>query len=159
MNALSYFLWILRPSANSHTVTGAVGLFSLSIPCWVASAPVDNAMAEQTILGYSLTSVLPGLAIVIVTILVCFWLLRFSGAIPHAQHDVIRTISTASLGPRERVVLVEVGDTQILIGVTSAQMNALHVLDSPVSTIEKPVPHGNSLSQHLRALLLKKMES
>ena len=37
------------------------------------------------------------------------------------------------MGPRERVVLLQVGDTQLLLGVTPGRIQSLHVLDQPVS--------------------------
>ncbi len=35
------------------------------------------------------------------------------------------------VGPRERVVVVEVGDTWIVLGVTATHVNALHTLARP----------------------------
>ena len=40
------------------------------------------------------------------------------------------------MGPRERVVLLQVGNAQLLLGVTPGRIQSLHVLDEPVSEYE-----------------------
>jgi len=45
-----------------------------------------------------------------------------------------RVISGISLGARERLVLVQVGDKQLLIGVAPGHIQTLYVLDEPLAT-------------------------
>lgn len=40
----------------------------------------------------------------------------------------IKVLSSLAIGVKEKVVLVEVGDTQILVGATNQSINTLHVL-------------------------------
>lgn len=69
-----------------------------------------------------------GLVIVVATILACAWLARRSGFSGRAHGSVMRMVDTLSLGPRQRIVVVEIEDTWVLVGVTAGQMNVLHTL-------------------------------
>jgi flagellar protein FliO/FliZ len=44
----------------------------------------------------------------------------------------MRVLAQLPLSPREKLVLVEVGDKQMLLGVSSSSINQLHVFDQPV---------------------------
>jgi flagellar protein FliO/FliZ len=69
-----------------------------------------------------------GLALVLGLIVLASWLLRRFGAGPAATGSLVRVVTAASVGPRERVVLVEIGDTWLVLGVAPGRINALHQL-------------------------------
>lgn len=48
------------------------------------------------------------------------------------QHG-LKVISTLSVGQRERVIVVQAGDEQLVLGVTGTQINTLHVLKTPLT--------------------------
>ena len=61
----------------------------------------------------------------------CAWVLRrFRGG--QLQGGLIQIVSGLSLGPKERVVLLRVGDEEVLVGLTPAGINPLHVMGRPV---------------------------
>ncbi len=69
-----------------------------------------------------------GLAIVLGLVAGSAWILkRFSG-VPGVGPGVIRIVGGAALGQRERVVLVEVGSTWLLVGVAPGQVRTLHTM-------------------------------
>jgi len=61
----------------------------------------------------------------------------------HSDLNVVSALSALPLGQRERIVVVQVGDEQLLLGVTSTQINTLHVLEKPLAKplekIESPL--------------------
>lgn len=60
----------------------------------------------------------------------CLWLLRrFKGGA--MQGGLIQIVGGLSLGPKERVVLLRVGEEEILVGVSPTGMRSLHVLEKP----------------------------
>jgi flagellar protein FliO/FliZ len=69
-----------------------------------------------------------GLALVLGLIVLASWLLRRFGAGPAASGSLIRVVTAASVGPRERVVLVEIQDTWLVLGVAPGRVNTLHQL-------------------------------
>jgi flagellar protein FliO/FliZ len=46
---------------------------------------------------------------------------------------MIRVVGSTAVGPRERVVVVEVEDTRLVLGVASGNVRLLHVLTAPPS--------------------------
>jgi len=44
----------------------------------------------------------------------------------------VKILSALSIGPRERIMLIQVGDEQLLVGSTPSSIRSLHVLDKPV---------------------------
>lgn len=69
-----------------------------------------------------------GLALVLGLIILASWLLRRLGAGASAPGSLVRVVTVASVGPRERVVLVEVEDTWLVLGVAPGRVNTLHQL-------------------------------
>ncbi|OZI60317.1 flagellar biosynthetic protein FliO [Bordetella genomosp. 11] len=72
--------------------------------------------------------VILGLAVVVAAILACGWLARRAGLAGRAAGGTMRIVDSLNLGPRQRIVLVEVADTWVVVGVTAGQMNPLHTL-------------------------------
>lgn len=69
-----------------------------------------------------------GMAAVLGLIFLCAWLARRFGLQRLGNGQVVKVVSSAMVGQRERVVVVEVGDQWLVLGVTSSQVNTLHTL-------------------------------
>jgi len=63
-------------------------------------------------------------------------------------------IGSRALGPRDRLVLVQVGEEQILLGITPGRITPLHVLKSPVE-VAKAEAATPEFAQRLMELLGK----
>jgi flagellar protein FliO/FliZ len=101
----------------------AVGIALLAIArsALAQSAPAAQAASPMT----SLFQGLFGLVIVVGLIFAAGWLLKKVG--PRATSTTaVRVLGGASVGPRERVVVVQFGDQTLLLGVASGQVNLLH---------------------------------
>jgi flagellar protein FliO/FliZ len=72
-----------------------------------------------------------GLIVVLVAMLSLVWLLRRIGRIQSSAGGVLKTLGGLSLGARERVVLIQVGDAHLLLGVAPGRVETLYVLDQP----------------------------
>jgi len=48
----------------------------------------------------------------------------------HGQH--IKTLTSVSLGMKEKIALIQVGDQQLLVGITPHSINTLLVLEQPL---------------------------
>lgn len=69
-----------------------------------------------------------GLAAVLGLILAIAWLLKRFPAVSGPRSGPVRIIGGAALGQRERIVVVEVGGTWLLIGVAPGQVRTLHTM-------------------------------
>ena len=73
-----------------------------------------------------------GLLAVVAIIYGCAWLIRRMGGMTGMNNNAIKVVSVLAIGARERIALVEVGQQQILLGITPSTIRTLHVFDQPV---------------------------
>jgi flagellar protein FliO/FliZ len=108
------------------------GLQLLLVPL-IASAeaerPASPALATSPLGGGVLLETAGGLVLILVLIFALGWLLRRFGRLPMSSKGEIAILSGVSLGPRERAVLLRVGNTRLLVGVAPGRVQTLHVLD------------------------------
>jgi flagellar protein FliO/FliZ len=112
---------------------------SMTTAATAAAAPaVSSGVAGQ------LTQLVFGLLLVLGLIFFLAWLLRrVQQAGPAGKGQVIELIGSRALGPRDRLMLVQVGNEQILLGLSPGTITALHVLKEPVQVpgaTEKATP-------------------
>ena len=95
-----------------------------------------------------------GLVIVIGAILVMTWIIRRMGYVQARVSGAMKILGGLSLGQRERVVLMQVGEQQLVVGITPGNIRTLLVLDKPVSVeaAHQPSLEG-SFAQKLQAML------
>lgn len=79
-----------------------------------------------------LTQSATALFIVLVSVIGFAWMMRRFGRLQSSAKGALQMIDGMALSTRERIVLVQVGDTQILLGVAPGRVQAVHVLDKPV---------------------------
>ncbi|MBV2132260.1 flagellar biosynthetic protein FliO [Pseudomonas sp. MAP12] len=74
-----------------------------------------------------------GLALLLVIglILLCSWLLRRLSAGQRLAGQPLKVLGSTALGQRERVVIVEVAGTWLVLGVAPGQISKLHELPAP----------------------------
>lgn len=119
----------------------ATGLCSLlpALPLLAAEGEesVTKHLPVSPLGGGALLETLAGLLFVILLIFALGWLLRRFGRHTLAGKGDISVVAGVSLGPRERVVLLQVGDTRLLVGVAPGRVQTLHVL-APEEASEVP---------------------
>ncbi|NNA68150.1 flagellar biosynthetic protein FliO [Pseudomonas gessardii] len=112
-------------------------LWALPLGAWAAEpvAQVAVPVAGASVTG-QLTQLVLGLLLVVGLIFVLAWLLRRVQRIGPGSAQVIELVGSRALGPRDRLVLVQVGEEQILLGLTPGRITPLHVLKHPVSVAQ-----------------------
>jgi len=73
-----------------------------------------------------------GLVLVIAAIFTITWVIRRVPGMQATGHGAIRIVDALHVGSRDKILLVQVGDQQMLVGVTAQAINTLHVLQEPV---------------------------
>lgn len=96
------------------------------------SVAMENAGSSDALLGMAaLGKTAAALALVIALILLCAMLLRRWGN-RHARQGVrLHVVGSTAVGNRERVVIVDVEGTWLVLGVGSGQVSKLHELPAP----------------------------
>ena len=91
------------------------------------------------------------LAAIVALILAVSWVLkRLKLGVPRSRGDIV-VIDQLALGPRERVVLLQIGGSQVLVGVGSGGVVGLTPLATPIEI--KNVPAGPAFADRLREFM------
>ena len=104
--------------------------------CLAAATPTATPAAAPGSLGGQLAQMVFGLLLVVGLIFFLAWLLRRMQGAAVKGGQVIEIVGSRAIGPRDRLLLVQVGKAQILIGHTPGSIEALHVLAEPVEVPE-----------------------
>ncbi|MGM0570146.1 flagellar biosynthetic protein FliO [Marinobacter sp.] len=80
-----------------------------------------------------------GLLVVVALIFGCAWLIRRMNGLTGMNSGAMKVVSVMALGARERIALIDVAGTQILVGITPSSIRTLHVFDEPVVAPGQPV--------------------
>ncbi|WP_300630036.1 flagellar biosynthetic protein FliO [Pseudomonas sp.] len=125
----------------------------------LAVEPVAQAAAAPAVgsVGGQLTQLMLGLLLVVGLIFVLAWLMRRVQRIGPGNSQVIELVGSRALGPRDRLVLVQVGEEQILLGITPGRITPLHVLKTPVDAA-KTEAATPEFAQRLMELLGKEQK-
>lgn len=88
-------------------------------------------LSDPNVAGSLLQTTL-GLLVVLAVIGGAAWAFKRFGNFQTGVQGKLKIVGGISLGSRERVVLLQVGDTQLVVGVAPGQIQTLHVLDTPL---------------------------
>lgn len=141
--ALRQTIWMCGVAGSALTLAASSAF---------GSAPKD---AVTPVIGAGdVIEMLLGLVMVIASVVVVGWLYARSRRFQQGGEQVISVLAAQSLGPKERIVLVEVGGKQIVVGMTAAQVQTLHVFDEPavdkIPAAAATSPFSNRLRSALR---------
>jgi flagellar protein FliO/FliZ len=81
--------------------------------------------ASQPSFGASLAQMLLGLGGVLVLLVGSLWLLKRLTAVRGPASGMMRVVAATAVGGRERVVILEVGSTWLVLGVAPGRVSAL----------------------------------
>lgn len=108
--------------------------------------------------GGSMLQVILGLGLVLAVMAGCAWLLRRFGGLQRKPGGGIKVIGGSAVGQRERVVLVEVADTWLVIGVAPGHVTALHSMPKgEITTGIADTIDGTGTDHHFSAWFRKTM--
>lgn len=90
--------------------------------------PAAAAAASYSPVG-QIMKMIVGLVIVLIMIFAVAWLARNYMGFNPSSNAALKPLAGVLVGQKERVVLVQVGERQLLIGVAPGQINLLHVIE------------------------------
>ncbi len=97
--------------------------------------------AAQPSFGAGILQMLLGLGGVLALLVGSLWLLKRLTAVRGPGAGMMRVVAATAVGGRERVVIVEVGSTWLVLGVAPGRVSAL--AEIPRQALPEP-PQGNS---------------
>jgi flagellar protein FliO/FliZ len=143
----------LQHQSPVRTLPQLAGAALLSVQTAAQAAgntPSPIGMAGEVMGGGFLLQFFGGLGLVVLCILGLAWLMKRAGGLRSSAQGTLRVIDGIALSARERIVLVEVGNTQVLLGVAPGRVNSLHVLDEKVAGVAAGQPAAAGFSARPR---------
>ena len=119
-----------------------------------AALPTVAAAASQPAAAPGFGQAAFGLLLVLAIIFGCAWLARRFGVQRLGGSRLVNVVSSAQLGPRERVVVVAIADRWLVLGVTPSQVTHLH--DLPAQALP-PAPSVPDAPAAMAALFSQKL--
>ncbi len=119
-----------------------------------ANSKKNDAASNTDALSVSL-----GLIFILIMIFSLAWFMKKMGYTNLTGQGQLKIIATLNLGQKEKIALIQVGQQQLLVGMTATQINTLHVLDELLEETEAQTkdqgvvtgnnPFANKLSKFL----------
>lgn len=111
-----------------------------------AGSPMSFAYVMQILVSF---------LIVIGVILFIAWFMKRTGRLGHGGGQLIKIKSSISLGMREKIIVIEVANENIVVGVAPGQIRTLHVMGSGVETEDQEHLKRNSGNRGFKQLIDK----
>lgn len=120
-----------------------------------------NMILAEPLAASNIWQMVFGLVLVILIIFALSWLLRRVTGLHSVAGGSLKLIAGLSVGNRERIILIQVGEQQLLIGVAPGRVQTLHVLDKPVDTEPSSMTTNHGFAKSLFSAMetLKKNKS
>lgn len=144
---------LLKVLINSCFILSSSSSSSISI----AMAAVEGGLekAETTVSYQHVMSWALGLIVVLCVFFFCVWFVRKTGILPVVSQQKMTVITGLSLGMREKLVLVQVGDKQLVLGVSPGRIDNLLVLEGDDQLLAEKIKDEseNDFSDKLKQLM------
>ncbi|MDF1642814.1 MAG: flagellar biosynthetic protein FliO [Pseudomonadales bacterium] len=117
-----------------------------------ATFDIAKAATSQGVSTSQYANLFLGLVAIIGFIFLVAWLLRRVGGVSTSSASAMKIIAGLSLGSRDRVVLLQVGEKQILVGASPGNISLIHAFDEPAIEDEN-TSSGSDFYRKLQASL------
>lgn len=117
-------------------------LLRLSLP-FAATALPFAALAETSSPGVPsgvFVQAMAALGLIVALLVAAAWLARRIAGGKGFGQSGMKVVGGVALGPRERIVLVEVGETWLVVGIVPGQIRTLHTLPKGSALPEAGLP-------------------
>lgn len=115
---------------------------SLVLFCVSAQAAEGEATAPPGVSGTTIVQMLLGLALIVGILFFAAYVLRqINGGPRFGQGGPLRIVGGLMISARERIVVIEVGETWLVVGIVPGQIKTLHTQakgELPVAGNDKP---------------------
>lgn len=129
-----------------------LSLFSWGGEAWAAA---ESTLLTQTVEPADyLGKIMLSLVFILMIIFVLAWLLKRFGSFSGMPNVNMKILGALSVGQKERVVLLQVGKEQLVIGVTPAEITLLHQMQEPIE-VEEAKPVQGAFAQRLQEAMAK----
>ena len=129
---------------------------SLSLPISaLAQQAIGTQAAAEPLSSPYLLKLTAGLLLVVMVIFLFAWVLKKFNLTQQSKSGLLRIVAGLNLGTRDRIVLLQVGEEQILLGLSPGRIEKIHLLAIPLDC-DSDEPGTPAFAQKLNQLMSKK---
>lgn len=142
---------------KSRLMTTLMSVLAISY-CSPLYSQIEETAQRSTPLpnqGAYMAQVLLGLLFVLGLVFALAWILKRVGQGSLVGGQQMKVVAAMPMGTRERIALIDVGGQHILLGITSTQINTLHVFEEPIDLNKASDASGSDFSAKLKEILTK----
>ena len=124
--------------AQENSLTN-VGVEGINTDKTTVATPPENIEVGRHVMGnIDAGSMIVSLLLVLFAIVIAAWLLKKLQVGGNTVNG-LKVVTSLNLGSKERLVVVQVGEKQLLLGITGQQINLLDTLEEPIE-VKSGVP-------------------
>lgn len=113
-----------------------------------------------TVSSGSIMQIIFSLLLVVAAIVLVAWLLKRMNVAQQGNPNMLKVLSSVAIGQRERIVLIEVADTWLVVGVGPGQIRTLHSLPrTSLDNTASLVPPPQNFNVWLKKIIEKRNAS
>ena len=145
---------------HMHTKIRNIACFLYLLPTICYGENLANQSAQIASSGNPMSfsyvmQILISFLVVIGFILFIAWFMKRTGRLGYGSGQIIKIKSSISLGMREKILIIEVANENIVVGVAPGQIRTLHVLANGVETDNQEKFKENSVNRGFKQLIDK----
>ncbi len=142
-------------------------LFALLSPFSVFAneTVVVELQKAPDVMGFgNIIQIIMGLFVVLMMIMGAAWLMKRYSGLGGVSNADLKIVAGISVGQREKIVVVQAGDTQVLVGIAPGNIQTLHVLENNISIGDgvkikvSDAEGSNGFMAHLKQQVKKRTE-
>ncbi|MDH4046666.1 MAG: flagellar biosynthetic protein FliO [Gammaproteobacteria bacterium] len=122
------------------------------LPAELFAAEEQSMSLKPPVGAVEILSLGTSLILVVGVILLVGWLYARAQGFRGSSGNAISVVASRSLGAKERILVVDVGGTQLVLGMTASNIQALHVLENRIAGQSQTV-EGSSFAERFRSVL------
>jgi len=135
---------------------GFIGLFFTAFTYAEEAAEKTVQVGKHVSPSTDVATMIVSLLIVLLVVVASAYILKKFQITAQGGQQALKVVSSVHLGSKERVIVVQVEDKQLVLGVTAHQVNLLDTLDKPIdTTASKPEPFDKSVFNTIKNSLKK----
>ena len=128
-------------------------ILTLPFPVLAETGKPSYMLPPSVISTESTLQMMGGLLLVLAIIGGITWLLKRFSLISTAAAGVVKVVAATGVGQRERVVVVEIDDTWLVLGVAPGRVNKLYTMNKPSADAANATTQNNPLVEEFATQL------
>lgn len=121
---------------------------------------IPSSQSPEVLTSGQLAQTVLGLLFVIFLLFGLLWVMKRSGFGSAGRvSGIYKVLHVSSLGPKEKIALLEVGDTWLLVGMTQHSINTLHTMPKDSVNLNTPSPQATEAFARLLEKIKKPQAS